>query len=177
MVPHKQRRSPTLFTGCEARTGKQILSAHRNCRNNDDSLKKKKDKSRGAGSQGKHLREIQHWWPKGTSVRGNTSLRRWFSITQHANLSLFKLAKYSPAVTRARPRHKYTGSGVGWGHQLRPALSAIGMHSRLVCQLLANGHLAAAMSHIAAVNTHTPLARHGEEAHMWTATCNTWYTI
>jgi len=40
MVPHKQRRSPVLFTGCEASTGKQILSALRNCSNNDDSLKK-----------------------------------------------------------------------------------------------------------------------------------------
>ena len=40
-----------------------------------------------------------------------------------------------------------------WGHQLRPALSAIGMCSCLVCQLPANGHLTAAMTHIAAVNT------------------------
>lgn len=115
----------------------------------------------GAGSQDKH--EIQHWRPKGTSVSGNSNLRRWFSISQRANLSLFKLAKYSLVVTQARPRHKYTGSGVGWGHQLRPVLSAIGMHTRLVCQLLSNGHLSAAMSHIAAVNTHTTLIYHEEE--------------
>lgn len=161
MVPHKQRRRPTLFTGCEASTGKQILSALRNCRNNDDSSGRKKSGEGGpadrvnvfvkyntSGDREERLRVVTQ-----ASVPGS-------SISQRANLSLFKLAKYSPAVTRARPRHKYTGSGVGWGHQLTCALSSIGMHSRLVCQLLANGHLTAAMSHIAAVNTHTPLIHH-----------------
>lgn len=45
---------------------------------------------------------------------------------------------------------------MGWrwgGQELWPALSAIGMHARLVCQLLANGRLTAATSYIAAVNT------------------------
>ena len=68
-------------------------------------------------------------------------------------------------MTQARPWRKHTGSGVGWGHQLGPALSAIGMHSRLVCQLLANGHLTAAMSHNATVTTRTPLKYNEEEIH------------
>lgn len=50
------------------------------------------------------------------------------------------------------------------GHQLRPALSAIGMCSRLVCQLPADGHLTAAMTHIAAVNTHTADTSHRRSA-------------
>lgn len=62
------------------------------------------------------------------------SLRRWFSISQRANLSLFKLAKYSPTMTRARPQRKYTASGgvgssvkacsICYWHALPPCLSA-----------------------------------------------------
>lgn len=51
------------------------------------------------------------------------------------------------------------------GHQLRLPLSTIGMHSRLVCQLPANGHLTAAVTHIAAVNAHTADTERGRGAH------------
>ena len=89
-----------------------------------------------------------------------------FSYPSMQTWACLSLLNTLPARHEARPRHKYTGGGVGWGHQLRPALSAIGMHSRLVCQLLANGHLAAAMSRITAVNTHTPAIFHEEDAHV-----------
>lgn len=121
-----------------------MLSALRNCRNNDDSLKKRKEKKRSGGRQSetwgwgwgaKHFRETQHRRPKGTSVRGNTSLRRSLLITQHANPSLFKLAKYSPGATRgSTPAQIYRQRGgvgssvkacsVRYWHALPPCLSA-----------------------------------------------------
>lgn len=44
------------------------------------------------------------------------------------------------------------------------------MCSRLVCQLLANGHLTALMSHIAAVNTRTTKKRRVQDTHTHTQT-------
>lgn len=123
-------------------------------------------------SQGKH--EIQHWRPKGTSVSGNSNLRRWFSISQHANLSLFKLAKYSPAVTRARPRHKYTGSGVGssvkarsvcYWHAPPPCLSAARQWTPRCCKV---PYCCCQHSHTAAAPRCTQRRR--------ITTCNKWYT-
>lgn len=98
--------------------------------------KKKWGPAVGDGDGGaKHFRETQHRWPKGTSVRGNTSLRRSLLISQHANLSLFKLAKYSPGATRgSTPAQIYRRRGgvgssvkacsVRYWHALPPCLSA-----------------------------------------------------
>lgn len=143
MVPHKQRRRPTLFTGCEASTGKQILSALRNCRNNDDSSerekKKRKQKKSGEGGPAERVNvfcEIQHWRPKGTSVSGNTSLcPRILHKSRRANLSLFKLAKCSPrrdtGPTPAQIYREWGGVGssvnlcsIHYWHALPPCLSA-----------------------------------------------------
>lgn len=141
MVPHKQSSCPTLFTGCEQAPVKQ--SVRRNCKNNRDSLNDTRGPVDGANVPNKHALAA-----KSGSTRS--------SISQWATLSLFKHAKHSVAVTRATE---------GWGHHWD--LLRHGMHSRLVCQLLANA-LTAAASHTALVNTHSTDAPWREDANSHT---------
>lgn len=118
----------TLFTGCEANTGKLIPSALRNWGNNDDSSKRKK-KGGGVekkkGGEGPVVREnnfvkCNTGCQKGTSVSGNTSCRCWLlSMRTRACLSLLStlLRWHGPD-----PRHKYTARGVGSSVRVRTVL-------------------------------------------------------
>lgn len=106
MVPRKQRRSPVLFAGSEA--GKQNSKCCRNSANNDGSLKE-------VGDWGKHFAEVQ---PPLLSLV-TQAFAVGFRRSQYVNLSLFKLAKYSSAVTWERPRHKKNRQRGGVGSSVK----------------------------------------------------------
>lgn len=118
-------------SGCEASTGKHMLSALRNCRNNEYSL----EKSTSSGAGGRV--QVFLWNTRRVAEATKQVVTQaagfpWGGVQTWACLSLLNTLLHWHEADPDTNTQRVGSSVNAW---------SIGMHSRLVCQLLAAGHL------------------------------------